>query len=209
MDKNYWDDFYIGHSTDDDIKNASTFAKFCQTKFLQNTAKNIVELGCGNARDAYYMTKLGHIVYAINQAIDDKVKQIRKHENLHLIEEDFVYNDYDFKSSIDVFYSRFTIHSIEVKDEQHLLPNVYKTLKEGGLFCIEVRTIKDPKFGKGKHCGGNTYFFDNHNRRFIDSDEFVKTAIGLGFKLKYFTEENNLSIRGDDNPVLMRIVLEK
>jgi SAM-dependent methyltransferase len=209
MDKNYWDDFYDGHSDDGDIKNASTFAKFCQTKFLQNTAKNIVELGCGNARDAYYMTKRGHTVYAIDQAIDDKVKQKRKHENLHLIEEDFVYNDYDFKSSIDVFYSRFTIHSIEVKDEQHLLPNVYKTLKEGGLFCIEVRTTKDPKFGKGKHRGGNTYFFDNHNRRFIDSDEFVKTAIGLGFKLKYFTEENNLSVRGDDNPVLMRIVLEK
>ena len=44
---------------------------------------------------------------------------------------------------------------------------------------------------------------------FIGSDEFVKTAIGLGFKLKYFTEENNLSVRVDDNPVLMRIVLEK
>ena len=108
MDKNYWDDFYNGHSDDDDIKNASTFAKFCQTKFLQNTAKNIVELGCGNARDAYYMAKRGHNVYAIDQAIDDKVKQKIKHENLHLIEEDFVYNDYDFKSLIDVFYSRFT-----------------------------------------------------------------------------------------------------
>ena len=104
MDKNYWDDFYSEHSDDDDIKNASTFAKFCQTKFLQTDAKNIVELGCGNARDAYYMTKRGHIVYAIDQAIYDKVKQIRKHKNLHLIEEDFVYNDYDFKSSIDVFY---------------------------------------------------------------------------------------------------------
>ena len=42
MDKKYWNEFYDSHSEDDDIKNASTFAKFCQTKFLQNTAKNIV-----------------------------------------------------------------------------------------------------------------------------------------------------------------------
>ena len=84
MDKKYWNEFYDSHSEDDDIKNASTFAKFCQTKFLQNTAKNIVELGCGNARDAWYMKKRGHIVYAIDQANDDKVKQIRKHENLEM-----------------------------------------------------------------------------------------------------------------------------
>jgi len=110
---------------------------------------------------------------------------------------------------IDVFYSRFTIHSITLQDENKLLTKVFQCLREEGLFCIEARTTKDPKFGVGKHICDTSYFNDGHTRRFIDSQQFLKKVLTLGFKLKYFNEQDNLSIYKDDNPVLMRIILEK
>lgn len=208
MDKKYWDKFYKKHENRGDISECSTFASFCCDSFLNKSPKTIVDLGCGNARDSKYFAR-NHLVYGLDQSIDEKVVNRNKLLSLKLIEQDFVYNDYNFSEKVDVFYSRFTIHSITQEDQKELLPKVYNHLDTGGLFCIEVRTTKDSKFGVGKHMRDTTYFNDNHTRRFIDSQEFLNEVLSLGFKLKYFNEQDNLSVYKDDNPVLMRIVLEK
>ena len=208
MDKKYWDKFYKDHSNRDDISKCSTFASFCCSKLFNEKPKIIVDLGCGNARDAKHFARK-HIVYGLDQSIDKEVINSNKSSLLKLLEQDFVHDQYDFCEKIDVFYSRFTIHSITEEDQALLLPKVYNCLDTGGLFCIEVRTTKDPKFGVGQHVSDTTYFNDGHTRRFISSQEFLKEVLSLGFKLKYFNEQNNLSIYKDDNPVLMRIILEK
>lgn len=208
MDKQYWDKFYKDYSSRGDISECSTFASFCCDKFFNKKPKTIVDLGCGNARDAKHFARK-HIVYGLDQSIDKKVINSNKSPLLKLLEQDFVHDQYDFCEKIDVFYSRFTIHSITEEDQALLLPKVYNCLDTGGLFCIEVRTTKDPKFGVGQHVSDTTYFNDGHTRRFIDSQEFLNKILRLGFKLKYFNEQNDLSIYKDDNPVLMRIILEK
>jgi len=207
MDKQYWDKFYKDHSLKEDISECSTFAKFCEENYFKREL-SIVDLGCGNARDAQHFAR-NHLVYGVDQSIDEQVINANKLPSLNLIEQDFVYDDYNFSKKIDVFYSRFTIHSITEEDQKELLPKVYKYLDEGGLFCIEVRTTKDPKFGVGKHICDTSYFNDGHTRRFINSQEFVNKVLSLGFKLKYFIERDNLSIYKNDNPMLMRVILEK
>lgn len=208
MDKQYWDNFYKNHSSRDDISECSTFASFCCDNFFNKKPKTIVDLGCGNARDAKHFARK-HIVYGLDQSIDKEVVNSNKSSLLKLLEQDFVHDQYDFCEKVDVFYSRFTIHSITESDQKELVLKVYNTLNTGGLFCIEVRTTKDPKFGAGKHICDTTYFNDGHTRRFINSQKFVNTVLSLGFKLLYFNEQDNLSIYKDDNPVLMRIILEK
>jgi len=208
MDKLYWDKFYKQYANRNDISECSTFASFCCDNFLNKSPKTIVDLGCGNARDAKHFAKK-HLVYGVDQIIDEEVVNSNKSSLLKLVEQDFVYDNYDFGKKIDVFYSRFTIHSITQKDQKTLLPKVYDFLQSGGLFCIEARTTKDPKFGIGKHVSDTTYFNDGHTRRFINSQEFLNTTMLMGFKLKYFNEQDNLSVYKDDNPVLMRIILEK
>jgi len=206
MDKQYWDKFYEKEALNRDITKASTFAVFCQVNFL-TTPKTIIELGCGNGRDALYFADKGHSVLAIDQCIDQRVNYERSHDNLRYLECDFVNHDLDQPS--DVLYSRFTIHSITQQDQDILLPNAYKKLPDQGLFCIEVRTTKDPKCGLGECIAENTYVYDGHTRRFIDSQDFLKTALSVGFKLRYFIERSGLSIYNNDDPVLMRIILKK
>lgn len=213
MDKKYWEKYYLEHGQDCGIKQHSSFAEFCLEKFFCTKARNIVELGSGNGRDSIYFAHHGHKVIAIDQsttAIDIERKNIHDEVNSNLIPvaKDFIKYDFGLNSPIDVFYSRFTLHAINKEDENTLLPQVYNHLTKKGLFCIEVRTVKDPLYGVGEDCGDNAYRTD-HYRRFIDSQKFLKKMLSFGFNLLFFTEENNLSVYKGDDPVLMRIVLER
>jgi len=213
MDKGYWDSYYLNHGSDDGIKLQSSFADFCSQNFFGEDRKTIVELGSGNGRDAIFFAHYNHEVVAIDQsitAIEHETKQIHGDikGNLTAIAADFVNYDFESHKPIDVFYSRFSLHAITKPDEKILLLKAYRSLNKGGMFCVEVRTIKDPLCGEGESCGDNAYRTD-HYRRFIDASEFVSQVLLLGFELVYFTEENNLSIYKNDNPVLMRVILRK
>lgn len=212
MDKAYWDKYYQQHGKDKSISNCSTFADFCLKNFF-SVESNIVELGSGNGRDAIYFAQHKNNVIAIDQstvAIDMEKEGLSSEVGklLNPVARDFVKEDYSTYGDIDIFYSRFTIHSITKEDEEVLLPKLYTSLKSGGLLCIEVRTVKDPLYGVGEYCDIDTYSTD-HRRRFINSNNFLKSVLKLGFELVYFTEKNNLSVYKDDNPVLMRIILRK
>ena len=214
MDIKYWNNYYNQNGNDHGISKPSTFAQFCLENYFKKKQLDIVELGSGNGRDAIFFAQNNHNVVAIDQSIsaieiekkklDNKINHLLKPKTLDFVNEN--YNNYE---NIDVFYSRFTLHSISKSDEELLLPNIYNSLKINGLFCIEVRTTKDPLFGIGKDCGNNTFISDNHKRRFIDTVNFRKQVKKLGFIEIYFIEENNLSIYKKDNPVLMRIILKK
>ena len=105
MDKQYWDTFYKNHANRDDISECSTFASFCCDNFLEKESKTIVDLGCGNARDAKHFAR-NHLVYGTDQSIDDQVINTNKLPSLKLMEQDFVYDEYNFSEKVDVFYSR-------------------------------------------------------------------------------------------------------
>ena len=214
MDKIYWNNYYQQHGKDKGISKHSSYAQFCVDNFFTKKKMNIVELGSGNGRDAIFLAHHGHNVIAIDQsttAIDIEKQSLHAEigQNLNPKALDFIQEDYTQYEKIDVFYSRFTIHSITKDDEELLLPNIYNALNSNGLFCIEVRTTKDPLYGVGESCGENTFITDNHKRRFINSRVFRKQVLDLGFKELYFIEKDNLSIYKNDNPVLMRIILQK
>jgi tellurite methyltransferase len=213
MDKEYWNNYYLKHAHDKGISKNSSFSEFCEKKYFFNKELSIIELGSGNGRDAIYFAHHGHQVIAIDQsttAIDMERSNIstKINSNLNPVATDFVEDHFNYSKSIDIFYSRFTLHAIAPEDEAVLLPHVYNALNDGGMFCVEARTTKDQMFGVGTYCGNNTYLTD-HKRRFINSNEFLKTVMEMGFSLVYFTEENNLSVYKKDNPVLMRIILRK
>ena len=203
MDKRYWDIYYKNFGTNNHIIQPSSFAQFVLNNYLLEKKFNIVELGSGNGRDAIFFAHHSHNTYALDQSksatevskqgIDNKILKY-----FHPKAQDFVLEDYSSYNAIDMFY-----------DEHLVISKVYNSLLNGGLFCIEARTINDPLFGIGEDCGQNTFINNNHKRRFIDTSEFRKQVVEFGFKELFFAEENNLSIVRDDNPTLMRIVLEK
>jgi len=207
MDIDYWNNYYkIGNV----ISEPSSFAEFCLNEFMPDGAR-IIELGSGNGRDSLYFARHGFDVIAIDQSHSACLysqEQADKNslDRLKFIESDFTNNNFDEHSIVDVFYSRFTMHSITFEQQNRLLKNVHGKLHKGGLFFIEARTIHDPLCGVGTDIE-DFQFVTDHYRRFIDSDQFVKQCLDLGFKLKFMIEKDGLSVVKDDNPVLLRLVL--
>lgn len=209
MDLEYWNNYYRKKITS---REPSSFAIFCMKNYFSK-GMCIVELGSGNCRDSDFFSKNGLKVYAIDQSHEayvlekDRLNQ-QTNNSIVLIESDFTTDSFDLDHKVDAFYSRFTMHSISESQQNDLISNVFMKLENEGLFCIEARTINDPMYGKGTKLGKNEYFTD-HYRRFIDINDFILYSQDIGFSVIYSNESNGLSVIGDDDPSLLRIVMRK
>ena len=124
MDMDYWNNYY---KNSDLISKQSSFSEFC-LEFIPDGAC-IIELGSGNGRDAFYFANNGFEVYAIDQshtACLSNQEQAKKDSinNVYFIESDFTKDSFTDLPIIDVFYSRFTMHSITLDQQNNLLQNI-------------------------------------------------------------------------------------
>jgi ubiquinone/menaquinone biosynthesis C-methylase UbiE len=207
MDINYWNNYYESRGV---TSQPSSFAAFCLKEYIPKGAR-ILELGSGNGRDAFYFANNGFEVYAIDQshtACLSNQEQAKKDSinNVYFIESDFTKDSFTDLPIIDVFYSRFTMHSITLDQQNNLLQNIYAKIKKGGLVLVEARTINDPLCGVGTDLDQHQFVTD-HYRRFIEPDLFINNCIKIGFKLEYKIESSGLSIVNDDDAMLLRVVL--
>ena len=90
-----------------------------------------------------------------------------------------------------------------------LLQAMFRALKPGGKFFVEVRSVNDPLYGKGKAVERNAFFYDNHYRRFIVRDELVHAFEHCGFRVEYAKEQTGFAPYGNDDPPVIRIVAVK
>tara|TARA_Y100000590_G_C15746831_1_gene1022423 strand:+ start:2845 stop:3528 length:684 start_codon:yes stop_codon:yes gene_type:complete len=209
----YWDNYYADNKSN---KENSSFADYCLPLIKNNS--RLLELGCGNARDTYFFAKNGiHVIaFDISKIVIEKNIEntpIDLKSKIKFVNKDFtLLTPDDSKSYVSTIYSRFTLHAI-LKNKIHKVFNFcHKVLLDGGLFLIETRSIKDPLFssGKGERIDENTFQYENgHIRHFIEKKDLVKNLSEAGFIIEKVVESNNLSIVGDDNPVLLRVVARK
>ncbi|MDY5509308.1 adenylyl-sulfate kinase [Dysosmobacter sp.] len=201
----YWNQYYKNRVC---ATGPSPFAEYTAT--LVQPGKTLLELGCGNGRDAVYFAGRGLRVKAMDTS-REAIDQLRERniENAEFLCGDFVNSGLHTPDSYDYAYSRFTIHSISRNQEQVLLRNVFRGLRSGGKFFIEVRSIHDPLFGKGKPVERNAFFYDNHYRRFIVLDELEESLARSGFLVEYAEERTGFAPYGNDDPPVIRIVAAK
>ena len=204
-DKQYWTEFYSKNSNIPKVP--SPFATYLIESKIINHPDRLIELGCGNGRDSIYFASHDIEVTAIDQC-ENTTTMLNKMDKINSFAHDFTNLAHQL-NEIDVIYSRFTLHSINEVDQDRTLQWAYDAIVEGGLFCIEARTLKDPICGKGIDKGNNVWFYNNHHRRFIDAQDFKRKLIEIGFKIISFEEKNDLAKYKDDNPVVLRAIVLK
>lgn len=198
-----WNNIYAETLID---SSASTFAKFVMT-YLE-AGQTMIDIGCGNARDTAYFASNGINVLGIDgsSVVIDKNKA--DYPNIQFICLD-IRNIASVQCSPNCIYMRFFIHSIPLSDASNLLIWCANTLSSGGKLFIECRSVNDPMYGKGVRGANLDEYINGHYRRFIRKDELLRNLLTLGFTIEYEIESANLSIYGDDNPVLIRTIAIK
>ncbi|MCI8424017.1 MAG: adenylyl-sulfate kinase [Lawsonibacter sp.] len=201
----YWNQYYKNKLCS---REPSPFAQYVAT--LVDPGKQLVELGCGNGRDAVYFAGLGLEVTALDMSQTAVTElQGRKIPNAVFLCGDFVNADIHQPESYDYAYSRFTMHSINQNQQQVLLSNLFRGLRVGGRLFVEVRSVHDPLFGKGKQVERNAFFYDNHYRRFLVLEELTADLEARGFRIEYAQESTGFAPYGNDDPPVIRVVAEK
>jgi len=204
--KSYWDTYYTKKLAPE---YASGFARFAMS-FMQ-PGRHLIDLGCGNGRDALYFASNDMRVTAVDMsetAIDTVCKNCG---NLLVtpVLDDFVSGKILLLENYDYCYSRWTLHTIDDLQQSDLLKNVSAALNSGGLFFIETRTISDDIYGLGREAGPHAFIYDEHYRRFINPQDFSEQLRSQGFELLHFEEGRGFSKTEESDPVLLRVVARR
>lgn len=208
MDKNYWKNIYSKQS---EGEQPSLFARYIVETFdIEN--KSIIELGCGNGRDAIFFANANAQVTAIDQCdniIELLAHRFKKVNNLNFKCLDFT--SMDDSMNFNIVYSRFTLHSISKEQEKNVIRWAYRNLMPKGKLCIEVRGQKNEIYQVGIPVDGepDAFILNDHYRRFLHFESFCKELEDIGFKIEYAAEQKGFAPYNGTNETYIRIIATK
>ena len=210
INQKFWNKFYL-EKKEIKIPKPSSFGIFFNKKFVKKNNK-VLEIGCGNGRDAFLFSKKAKKIIALDKsknAIKINLlvsKKFRK--KIIFLNKDFI-EIYKIKRiEFDILYARFFLHTINYKQENELF-KLINFLKKKHKFIVgmEFRTSKDALIKKGKYINKNTRFTD-HYRRFISVPKFLKKIKKNNFEILYIKQGINLSKTENENPNLCRLIFK-
>ncbi len=203
-EKKYWESFYAKNRFFD---KPSPFGEFI-LPFIQDGTK-LLELGCGNARDAFFFIENRDIaITALDQCEEEIGFLNEKKEKLNIDFKAHDFTNFSQESYFDYIYSRFTLHSINQEAEKRTFKNAYTSLAQNGLFFIEVRSTKDDLYGEGTALGDHQFRTD-HYRRFVVMEEMIQNATDKGFSLVYKLQSKGLAPYKTRDPEVIRLIFQK
>ena len=203
--ESFWDSYYTTSAL---IPEESSFAKFCLDFFP--TQKHVIyDVGCGDGRDSiFFGTKIRTIGLDISSEAIDRARKRGQHEGSSVI---FIKLESlsDLNQVIDqdffgIIYLRFLLHAIPREEEEHIW-NLLACEPSVKIICIEARTTNDPMSGRGIRISRDEKVM-GHYRRFIDPAELKRKIVSSGFSIIQFSVSDNLSVKGEDNPDLVRVI---
>jgi adenylylsulfate kinase-like enzyme/2-polyprenyl-3-methyl-5-hydroxy-6-metoxy-1,4-benzoquinol methylase len=197
----HWDRYYKSKAAP---SHASPFAVNTRSKLRDG--ERLLEVGCGNGRDAVYFATSGVDITAIDlcPAAIDYCKSM--HPDLSARFACGRADDFASKWTREFasIYSRFCIHAMTRQEESAFLQAASTLLRPNGRIFIECRSINDPLAREGEVTSPTERIF-GHYRRFIVLDELTKSLEHQGFEVVDAVESCGFAVFGDEDPVCIRV----
>ncbi len=204
----YWDRFYA--SADASLDLPSSFAQESLGRISPDDL--LMELGCGNGRDALFFAADGVRVLGCDQSetaiqlLNERVKTFEFNHAPVFLVADFARLGDEYGKDFDVVYSRFTLHAVPKQQASRALLWSHTNLRPGGMLLIEARSVAGSLYGKGRPLEPDAFLHDGHYRRFLRMNELCKELREIGFEIQESVESDGLAVYRDDDPVVIRIV---
>ena len=204
----HWESRYAYHDVDD----PSSFCRLVDQR--PDTPAAVLDLGCGDGRDAIAFAAAGRSVSALDRSelgvqrarltadqlgVSDRVSvqvcDFHDPAGLHRL------LDGELRDGEPVlFYLRFLLHSLDEKAQAVLLEVIAERARPGDVLAAEFRTTGDAQRPK-------------HQRllrpRFVDGDAVVAELVGAGFEPLLDEEGVGLSPYHDEDPLLRRVIMRR
>ena len=210
LNHHFWNKYY--KTTNDNIKNPSSFSDFVYSNYIKKYNKDkislkILDLGSGICRDTVFFHSKGNICIAvdINGVLD------YESDNCKLIKKDVlsVLENKKFLTFFDIIYMRWFLHALPYEISNNIFVNALSNLKSNGLICIEVRSINDLELKKNSKYDKNDKSYSTTHKRWLYSVEMCKKlALENNCDILYCQEgyfSNNLNVE-TNNPLLIRFI---
>jgi SAM-dependent methyltransferase len=197
----YWDGFY---RTLRSLSGPSSFAQHVAATMEGRT--RVLDLGCGDGRDAACFAALGHHVLGLD-ACGEAIARARTrgsparfHQGTLASAGPLVAAHLGTAPGEALVYARFLLHAMTAPDAAALLRGLAAAVAPGGRLAFEYRTLADAALPK---------LHAPHFRRFIDHDALQAELGALGFVVEQAVEAQGLSPVGGEDPVLGRVLARR
>ena len=192
----YWNGLY-------DKKNffgtgPTKLAKYAESILQKNTTNNLLEIGCGQGRDAIHFSQLGYNVHAFDistKAIKfvEEIKTSLRLTNLNLvvhdIEKPFSYP----KDNFEFIYSNLALQFFNIDQLQNIFTNIADVMKNDSIFLFSTKKKGDKYYKLGNKINENAFEYSGITRHFFEKST-LKNILRNRFEILEFTEDsdNNL-----------------
>ena len=170
----------------------SDFAQICYRDFKKHRVKRLLELGCGQGRDAIFFASNGLDVHAIDSskiAVENIYLKMRE-KNISLKLKHFeARRDLPFDNSyFDAIYSHM-FYNMSFTDEElkFLFIESSRVLRNNGLLYFSVRSDIDVLYNKGKKIDSNIYEINGFQIRFFTKQQ-IKSFLSNHFEINNIME---------------------
>ncbi len=201
----YWNDFYKSNANF--IEQESSFAIFTLDylkKYPEH--KNLIDIGCGNGRDLKYFIMNNYFGTGIDNS--HEVCEYLRMQNLNIILDSFITYNY---TEYDIFYSRFSLHSISYPDIKNFISNISNCMSYKSLFFIETRSIKGTEY---EHLDYIELDFKGgigeiHKRTLLNKTHLTELLKSANLIVEYESDTNGISVYKGEDPYIIRLVVRK
>ena len=201
--RDHWQSFYRAP----DIPGfPSQFSVFVHS-WLAGSELPLVELGCGNGRDAVFFHAQGRRVAVTDQVVGGALRDLASRcDDFGWVEGDVeegaagLAGLVDFSEPVAV-YSRFFQHAIDERQERAVLETLSARLHADSMLFFEFRLAQDEHRPK--------VFGTDHYRRFQSADDFREVLTEAGLECVYSCEGHGYAVYGEEDPYVGRFVARK
>jgi SAM-dependent methyltransferase len=208
----YWDTFYGGQRVSAAPADPSPFANWVDQNLDPGVA--VVEIACGNGRDASFFAERGRRVFAVDQspAAIRLVTEMAHRKGLQYLQAVAVaveelsnsLGSRDVRSLLGdgevAVYARFFLHAI-AEDAQEAFFAWLRAFLRGGECCFLEYRAAD--------LSADQYEFGDHYRRPISSDKLAMHCRAAEFEVVSSDESCDYAPYRDERPLVGRTVIRK
>ncbi|HET8793847.1 MAG TPA: class I SAM-dependent methyltransferase [Nitrososphaeraceae archaeon] len=191
----YWNSLY---STENFFGAGPTKLAKIATEHLNKKNLTILEVGCGQGRDAIFLSSLGHNVHAfdISESAVNYVKKLKismQLQNLNIFTHD-IENPLSFPNdSFDFVYSNLALQFFDSTKLQQIFTNISKVIKKNSLFLFSTKKIGDKYYNFGKKINEHAYEYKGITRYFYPEHE-LKNLLSTNYEIIFFDDDSHSNL---------------